>query len=393
MSNRVVRIMLAPEIGETMSYFRAIVAKQELSERALALTQRTVELIPGFYSGWNYRRKILAALGTDYDKEIQLVDRVLMRNAKSYQAWQHRLIMASNSPQCALEDLERVEKFLKEDPKNYHAWSYRQWILRNCVPEAQKHIANELKFTDELLRDDVRNNSAWSHRFTIVEHLEGGSPAALRREHNYVKAALDRVTLNESAWNYLEGLSKLPKYSQGLWEDGIAYAVEHFRKNDSNRFALAYLCAQLMRPECPVMDAEILDLDQTSDVEFGQRVREAGELSAVGHDASDAAAAVAAAESDNPDKESSKTEASSDELKKPVSAARTGGDAEDPESYERGNPEAKLEGASYLNNAKVALRCAQRLIALDSVRSKYWRYRETQIESVIRELEKASDEE
>ena len=59
-----------------MSYFRAIFLKQEISERALELTQETIMTSSGQYTAWTYRRKLLHALGKDLSYEIGWLNRI-----------------------------------------------------------------------------------------------------------------------------------------------------------------------------------------------------------------------------------------------------------------------------------------------------------------------------
>lgn len=56
---------------EVMGYFRAIFAKEEVSERAFNLTSRVIELSSGNYTAWFYRRKLLDLLNKPLAEEME----------------------------------------------------------------------------------------------------------------------------------------------------------------------------------------------------------------------------------------------------------------------------------------------------------------------------------
>ena len=48
-----------PDYEEVMSYFRAILKKQEVSERAYELVKEVIKFSPGHYTAWFYMRKLI----------------------------------------------------------------------------------------------------------------------------------------------------------------------------------------------------------------------------------------------------------------------------------------------------------------------------------------------
>lgn len=106
-----------------MNYFRAVVKANELSERALRLTDEVIRLNAANYTAWYrppsplagvsrahdvllrpfvaryYRRKVLAALKTDFKEELQWVERIAAENPKNYQIW--FVLVASLSPRIS----------------------------------------------------------------------------------------------------------------------------------------------------------------------------------------------------------------------------------------------------------------------------------------------------
>ncbi len=150
-------------------------AADELSPRALRLTELIISLNPAHYTVWLYRFKIIAHLDLSIPSEITWLNEVALDNLKNYQIWHHRqLLLDRHVPTiaddaAALKALSRSETeflllMLREDTKNYHVWTYRQYLVKRLGMWGPA----ELGSTQNLIEEDVRNNSAWSHRFFLV---------------------------------------------------------------------------------------------------------------------------------------------------------------------------------------------------------------------------------
>lgn len=209
-----------------MSYFRAIVHKHELSQRALDLTMDCITFSPSNYTVWQYRRQCLRALGCDLVAELILMEDICLQCPKNYQIWFHRQSLIND---CKFVDheLELTEKVLSEDSKNYHAWQHRQWALQYT-----NDYSKELEYVEsiyflyilllilfffltfifiELIDNDVRNNSAWNQRWFVLKQTDGYNDKSggknnmeiCSKEFFYVlrKARLDMN--NYSPWYYL----------------------------------------------------------------------------------------------------------------------------------------------------------------------------------------------
>ena len=85
-------IAYTAEFVETMNYFRAVLASDERSKRALTLTERVISLNPANYTAWYFRRLCLVALGPDADWRVELVfcNDTAIAQQKNYQVWYHR---------------------------------------------------------------------------------------------------------------------------------------------------------------------------------------------------------------------------------------------------------------------------------------------------------------
>jgi len=199
-----------------MDLFRAVLARNEFSERVLQLTKDILEKNAGNYTVWQYRRECLVALGVDLNTELDYMDSYAVDNPKNYQIWYHRRVVVTklNDPSRELPFCDQV---LDEDSKNYHAWAHRQWVLNTYATMADSGRdawwQQEMDLLENLIALDVRNNSAWNQRW-MVTHKRTDTKredpvrwaAVLEAECAFAIKSIGRVKLNESSWNYLRGL-------------------------------------------------------------------------------------------------------------------------------------------------------------------------------------------
>lgn len=207
--NPLAAIAYSDEYGETMSYLRAIMAANEYSERALALTEDLIDMNPAHYTVWLYRAQILFALDSDLRQELEWLNETALDHQKNYQIWHHRMLIVDKLDDCTGE-AEFVERMFEKDAKNYHVWSYRQWmVMRFGLWEK-----GELEFTARLIEKDVRNNSAWNHRWYVINGREAESGTGVadekirERELDFAKNAVAKASQNQCPWNYLRGIAK-----------------------------------------------------------------------------------------------------------------------------------------------------------------------------------------
>nr|AVI04913.1 farnesyltransferase-geranylgeranyltransferase type-1 subunit alpha [Tripterygium wilfordii] len=204
--NPVVPIAYKDDFRETMDYFRALYRADERSPRSLLLTEEAINLNPGNYTVWHFRRQILESLEADLFRELDFVDQVAKKNSKNYQIWHHRRWLAEKlGTDAKCRELQFTRRILSLDAKNYHAWSHRQWVL-----QALGGWEDELNYCDQLLEEDVFNNSAWNQRYFVVTRspVLGDLKAVRESEVSYTVKAILSNPENESPWRYLRGLFK-----------------------------------------------------------------------------------------------------------------------------------------------------------------------------------------
>ncbi|PIA17041.1 protein prenylyltransferase [Coemansia reversa NRRL 1564] len=216
-------IAYTDDYREMMDYLRAVMAKEEISERALELTGRVIQANPGHYTVWVYRKRLVEELNADIAGELNWVSSISAMYPKNYQLWHHReaLIVRLLDPKQATEgqsetellrhpvirrELQFLDNAINEDSKNFHAWSYRQWLVSTYNIWEQ-----ELIFVNTMINEDVRNNSAWNQRYFVI--LQGRNPAQVELDSELVSGEIvytvENIKFapnNESPWSYIIGL-------------------------------------------------------------------------------------------------------------------------------------------------------------------------------------------
>ncbi|KAG5438091.1 hypothetical protein PCANB_002940 [Pneumocystis canis] len=203
----IVPIAYPSDYSQAMAYLKAIMMKEEMSERAMKLTAYIINMNPAHYTVW--LMKVLINLKKDLFQELSWVEQLSRQHPKSYQLWHYRQLLMDMYGDPSME-LVFLSQVLEKDSKNYHAWSYRQWLT-----ERFNLWDIELSYINFLLKQDIRNNSAWNHRFYVVfrdNHCV--SDDIIKKEIEYCKDAIASSPQNPSPWLYLRGIFE--KYNQNI---------------------------------------------------------------------------------------------------------------------------------------------------------------------------------
>ncbi len=198
-----------PDFETAHDYLRAVLKRNEKTERTLALTGICLTFNPANYTVWHYRREILKELGSDVQAELSWSADLGGSNPKNYQLWHHRRALLEQQDDFDPDaELSYVARVLREDGKNYHAWSHRQWILRKTCHGGG--WAEELEFVDTLITEDGRNNSAWNQRWFVIHcgSIDKLTKEQAASEAAYTLAQCKLDPYNESPWRYLIGVLK-----------------------------------------------------------------------------------------------------------------------------------------------------------------------------------------
>ncbi|RDW93847.1 bifunctional protein farnesyltransferase/protein geranylgeranyltransferase [Aspergillus mulundensis] len=221
-------IAYSEEYLEATSYLRAVMAANEMSERALGLTEDVISMNPAHYTVWIYRAKILFALNKDLLEELEWLNGVSLKYLKNYQIWHHRQVIMSSRehfPTLPPKEMDFLMEMFAQDSKNYHVWTYRHWLVRHFeLWDSPRELAD----MNSLINSDVRNNSAWNHRYMLRFGPRSNEPDAgmvnaegkphekgrlsvvdedlVDEELKYAQEQIIRAPENRSPWSYARGV-------------------------------------------------------------------------------------------------------------------------------------------------------------------------------------------
>ncbi|KAL4740635.1 hypothetical protein BDV11DRAFT_204129 [Aspergillus similis] len=226
-------IAYSEEYLEATSYLRAVMAANEMSERALKLTEDIISMNPAHYTVWIYRAKIVFALNKDLLEELEWLNGVSLKHHR-------QVIMSSREhfPSLPPKEMDFLMEMFAQDSKNYHVWTYRHWLVRHFeLWDSPREIAD----VNSLLNSDVRNNSAWNHRYMLRFGPRSNEPDAgmvnangpptekgrlavvdedlVDEELRYAQSKILRAPENRSPWSYARGVLRAASRPLSEWTE------------------------------------------------------------------------------------------------------------------------------------------------------------------------------
>ncbi|KRW99542.1 hypothetical protein PPERSA_02400 [Pseudocohnilembus persalinus] len=219
-----------PDYQELMDYFRAIVQKQEISERAYEIAGFVIEVLCSNYNAWYIRKQCLEKL-TDklsYENEKEFIDELIEQNEKVFQIWDHRKYVIEKLNDCSGE-IDFLEDVFYQDNKNYHAWSYRIWLC-----EQFNLYKDEWDLIQKYFKEDIRNNSAYNYRYFLFQYyFYKENEKNIDQELEFAFQMIQEDPENESSWNYLQGFFQKYEFKSLQQYQNDAQKNEISTKNNS----------------------------------------------------------------------------------------------------------------------------------------------------------------
>lgn len=249
-------ILYAPAFAQAMGLFRTLVARGELSQRALALTGHLSRVASSNFTVWAFRFKLLCADPLDppppeaaHDPflpsspptvearlaaELQELDESCRAHLKQYQVWQHRKNVVNELSRrvasrlgpslaqpattartqsaalwtkLAENELDLTASVLSQDAKNYHTWIHRQWALMffghrprpSAAPRATPSLAPSSTPTPASAKQDPKHD-ALTVTISLLQSL--AAPGLWEAELVFADNMITADLFNNSAWNH-----------------------------------------------------------------------------------------------------------------------------------------------------------------------------------------------
>ncbi|KAG0292263.1 CAAX geranylgeranyltransferase alpha subunit [Linnemannia gamsii] len=251
--NPLVPIAYTKEYSTTMDYFRAMCRAQEKSERALDLTKIVIELSPSHYTVWYYRQQLLKELNKDLKEELEWLEWMVNEHPKSYQIWHHRQVIVGRIAQSFVAHTTTTTTTPTTAQSTEAAFSFDD-LPQSQKTAAQDLVNSELDFIAESLEDDTKNYHAWSYRQWVLAHF-GLGPWWVG-ELAYTEELIGKDVRNNSAWN--QRYFVVTNSPGGLTEEGVQrevqFAKSKIEQTPSNESPWVYLTGVLRKGNHPVTE-------------------------------------------------------------------------------------------------------------------------------------------
>ena len=168
-----------------------------------------LDYIHDFATLWNLRKEEFIKNSTPEQMKIELdiSQRVLMSNHKSYWAFHHRRWIYEY---LNIFDMEKeilvCNALLESDSRNFHAWRHRRW----AVIRSNKLFDSELEMTTKLISKNFSNYSAWHYRSQLPNLIIN------ENELDMTKSAIWTDPRDQSAYFYYRWLINTKEISSNI---------------------------------------------------------------------------------------------------------------------------------------------------------------------------------
>jgi protein farnesyltransferase/geranylgeranyltransferase type-1 subunit alpha len=260
----VCQIQYKPEFRIAFGYFRALLAsareREEVSERALRLTELCASLNPANYTVWQHRRYLLSRL--DFFGRREEEARSSSGGVGGSPENARKMLMAAVRRTVAYE-MGLAERLGGDNPKNFQIWYHRRAVLEAALdrlanrrlPRRRRHEQEHLASSSSSSLEVERNkDDGVEDDDDVVEEGQVLAAALLRLELEYVAAVIHSDGKNYHAWTHRQWVLKAresvfhsvssfaatgsasSRYDV-LWETELEYAARLIEKDGRNNSA------------------------------------------------------------------------------------------------------------------------------------------------------------
>jgi len=237
------QIAYHPEYAIAMSYLRAVMAKNEVSERVLGLTGDVIRMNPAHYTVWSFRFKCLVGLSRLQEEEKKRrkdggrEGNKLTTTTKTMAASEVTRDEGSNSEHKE-EILQKQEEIAKGEHPNEEEEEETSSSTKNKFE--RNYWLEELAYTTQIASIYEKNYQIWHHRQLIVDYLSLASRTnpngiSLYNERAVTQSMFDKDSKNYHVWTYRQWL--VGRF--GLFDDNVeeTFTKEMIEKDVRNNSA------------------------------------------------------------------------------------------------------------------------------------------------------------
>lgn len=220
--NSLAEIMYDDAYKAAIGYMRALMARDEHSERALAVAEAVIMKNPAHYTAWHYRLQILKDRGDEIvPKETRIFNvsppgiEPEEEEDSGDEKGNNTKDESESKPQSKLEaqyeeleaqlkkeleGLEGSEEEEKEQPVNLETAFEK-------VPEEEMPVIENYTWLNKVTLDNAKNYQIWHYRQQLAPNLYTNSPEAIKLYYDYERLLVEIILADDAknihAWSHL----------------------------------------------------------------------------------------------------------------------------------------------------------------------------------------------